>query len=145
MKLGGEQRAAANISSRFIKNGHEVCILSLTQKPEKMLNYDKKIIIKYSNRKKILTNISLTNKVIKEEKKGKYDLVIGFAIIPAIICSYARIFNKTPVIICERNDPSIYGAKYKILRYIAYRFADAGIFQTQDAMRYFSKYTQMKK
>ena len=137
LQIGGEQRALKNLSQEFVANGNKVEIYVLSEKTEKRFDFDPRIIIHYHCHKGNGKNFKRIFEIRSFIKNGNFDVIIGFAVIPSILCSLARIKTKVPAIICERNDPAIYGLKLRIIRRIAYKFCNAGIFQTKDASNYF--------
>ena len=61
-------------------------------------------------------------------------------------CVLASFGMKIRNIVSERNDPNIIPRKkyMKIIRNMAFRFADSCVFQTQDAMDYFPQKVREK-
>lgn len=137
LQIGGEQRVVNILANYFVNHGIDVTIFVLSGKVEKQFKFDERVKIIYGNtqRKKMknIYRIYILRNLIKKEK---YNLVIGFAIIPSILCTLASQ-GICPSIITERNDPAIYSLKMKCARYIAYHFSDTGIFQTKNASDYF--------
>lgn len=134
--IGGEQRAASNLTFHFVEQGHDVTVLTFDLGPEdKRIAFDKRIgIIVKNNTKNNLYKLMCIRQLVKG-----YDVVIGFAIIPSILSSFAAIGKKVPVVVCERNDPDVYPRLWKAVRSLAYRFAKGAIFQTNDASAYFDR------
>lgn len=145
--IGGEQRAASILINEFISRGYSVDVVTfkIFEKSLKLNPKAKIKIIKDSNLSSILKNISRIKYIRSIIKKGNYNLVIGFAIIPSIIVSLANIGLKSKVIVTERSDPKVYNSIYKITRRISYRFADGAVFQTNDAKNYFNWLSNVKK
>lgn len=142
MGIGGEQKVVTLLSNKLVELGHEVTIQPLVySKVEFDLNDEVYIADPIDNAKENLTkNLKRIYSLRKIFKEKKPDYVIAFAIIPGIISSFARIKTKAKVIVCERNDPSIYRITYKIARRISYPFASGAVFQTKDARDYFEKW-----
>lgn len=136
--IGGEQKAASILTDAFIKQGHDIDLLVLNKKEEKHFTFNSKIDIHYAEcdeyRNKNLRKYSV---IFKKMRTGHYNAVIGFAVIPSILCSLCAPFAKVPVYVCERNDPAVYPARFKMIRYFAYRFATGAIFQTSEAQKHF--------
>lgn len=137
--IGGEQRVASILTNYFIEKDNSVDIVTF-KKDEKGFKYNEKIKVFLLNKGKGITkNLKRISKIRKLIKRGNYDVIIGFAVIPSIICSIANIGMDYPVIVCERNDPDIYPRIWKLIRSIAYKFATGAVFQTTDAKEYFRK------
>ena len=140
--IGGEQRVSTILAKELIRKGHIVDLLAFNIL-ENRIEIDPRVNIVSINKdkhKSILKNIYRIHDVRHHIKSAKCDVIIGFAIIPSILCSIAAICTRTRVIISERSDPSIYSIYYKVARYFAYRCADGGVFQTELAMDTFRKY-----
>lgn len=144
---GGEQRVVSILANKFAKEGFSVNILLLNFS-DIAYDLDSSIDVKFlekednKQRKKIFKNISRINQLKRYFKKNEFSYIIGFAIIPSILCSIAKVFSKTncKVIVCERNNPNNYSIIWKIIRRIAYIQADGAIFQTKDAQDYFKNW-----
>lgn len=137
MGIGGEQRAASIITDYFIKAGNYVEIITFNSRNNKQIAFNEKINIEVSDKSK--KNLYRLNSIRQKIKQNKFDIVIGFAVIPSILCSLAAIGLNIPVVVCERNDPGVYSKLWKIVRSVSYRFASGAVFQTSDASRYFSE------
>lgn len=133
LQIGGEQRALNTLSDEFVKLGNNVDIYVLSPKVDKQFDFNPSINITYHSNSGAFKNIDRVRDIRKTIKNNAYDVVIGFAVIPSILCSLAGYRTKVPVVVCERNDPMIYRNALKTLRSIAYRLCTAGIFQTKDA------------
>lgn len=71
-------------------------------------------------------------------QKVNPDAVISFLNYPNALCILATTLLTIPVIICERADPN-WGTNYiERLRKFIYRFADGGVFQTEEARSCFT-------
>lgn len=136
MGIGGEQRAASTITDYLVKSGHDVKVITFDSSKEKQIAFNEKIDIKVADKTK--NNFYRLNSIRREMKRIKPDIVIGFAVIPSILCSLASVGVHIPVVVCERNDPDVYSNLWKRVRGIAYRFASGAVFQTNDASRCFS-------
>lgn len=145
--IGGEQKAAGNLIDSFISKGHKVDLITF-RVFDKILPLNEQVNLiqlenKYSN--PFLKNLIRIREIRKKIKKSEYDIVVGFAIIPSIITSFAGHGLAIPLIITERSNPEIYNPIYKFFRNIAYRLADGGIFQTNYAKDYFVNFKKMDK
>ncbi len=135
--IGGEQRVASILTNKFIEMGHSVDILTF-RKVDKSFAFNEMIPIMEVNPKRYIPkNINRIIKIRSSIKRGDYNVIIGFAVIPSILCSLAGIGLDCPVVVCERNDPDIYPKKWKLVREVAYKFAQGAVFQTKQASEYF--------
>jgi glycosyltransferase involved in cell wall biosynthesis len=136
ISIGGEQRVASIITKFLTDNGHTVDMITF-KTDKKKIRFDSNVNVIHLQKKRYFDNISRISLLRKHIKKNKYDIVIGFAIIPSILCSLAAARTTTPVVICERNDPKNYKLTWKIIRRLSYKLAYAAVFQTRDAHDYF--------
>lgn len=136
--IGGEQRVASILTNSFINRGINVDIATFIKndKSYKFNNEINFIEIENVNFGKIINRIINIRNIIKT---SNYDIIIGFAIIPSVLCSIAAIGFRIPVVVCERNDPKVYPILWRFVRYFVYKLAYAAIFQTKDASEYFNK------
>ncbi|MCQ2516224.1 MAG: glycosyltransferase [Saccharofermentans sp.] len=131
MGIGGEQRAASTITDYFVNLGNQVHLLTFNASNEKFIQFNDNIEITIAEKSK--KNIYRLWSIRSEIKRLTPDVIIGFAVIPSILCSLAALGLGIPVIVCERNDPEVYPALWKKVRRIAYHFASGAVFQTNDA------------
>jgi glycosyltransferase involved in cell wall biosynthesis len=92
---------------------------------------------------RVLKRITRIRKVLK---KNEFDVFISFGVKFNLDVILACLGLKTPLIICERNDPKN-DPKSKILkmrRSIFYPLANGFVFQTQEIKQYFSRKIQNK-
>lgn len=145
--IGGEQKVASILTREFVKKGHDVKIQVLTPKKEKQFEFDKKIDIEYCKEEKgiIQKHFRRLKAIKKAAESFKPQVIIAFALYPSIYCSLLKVRIKVPVVISERNDPDTYCIWIKLIRFFCYRFADAAIFQTKEAAKYFSYIADEKK
>jgi len=136
ISIGGEQRVASIITKFLTDNGHTVDMITF-KIDKKKIQFDSDINMIHLQKKRYFDNISRISSLRKYIIKNKYDIVIGFAIIPSILCSLAAARTTTPVVVCERNDPKNYRLTWKIIRRLSYKLAYAAVFQTRDALDYF--------
>ena len=142
--IGGEQRALSNITSFLVENNHIVEVLTF-KKNEKRIKLNKRIKTFVISEGILFRNIRRLFEISKYAKKGGFDIVIGFAVIPSILVSLGRLFHRRKVVVCERNDPTIYSFKIRLIRRFAYLFADGAVFQTLEASECFPWLKSAKK
>lgn len=137
LQIGGEQRVVSILTDNFVRSGMDVTVFVLANKKDKQFCFNPKVTIIYGNTQNLkfknIRRIIILRKLIKE---GHFDIVVGFAMIPSVLCAFAAR-GICPSIVTERNDPSIYSCRMKFLRFIAYHLCSAGIFQTNSAADYF--------
>lgn len=138
LQVGGEQRVISILSEQFVIKGHKVDIYVLSKKGSKQFKLNENIRVNYSNSNESFKNLRRLLKIRKQVKREKYDVIIGFAVIPSILCCFATI-GVAPTVVCERNDPMIYSKQLKMIRCVAYKFCAGAIFQTNDASECFPK------
>ena len=75
----------------------------------------------------------------------KYDVVLSFLAPFNMIALVANLFNKTPIIVADRNDPSkVPSNKYvRFVRDLLYKLADRIVVQTKHNQAYFKKNTDV--
>lgn len=139
---GGAERVLVSLANYFCNKGNEVVIAAYDT--EKTYPLDSKVkIVKVNdsdNRIKVIKNIR------GRIKETQPDVVISFEYYVNICTILACIGLKPRLIISERNDPAIVGAKFPngIIRDLTYRLCDVLVCQTYDAKEYFSKSIQKK-
>lgn len=159
---GGAERVIANLSNYIINskniNGIDIITMYNTDIEYKL---DDRINVysidkKYVEYKKLLNNYKGFLKLLKRVKKAfnnikiklllkkilknnKYDLIISFLPEPSFMILSLKKYIKCPIIVSDRNDPNV---EYSNLRsfYLMnkyYPLADAFVFQTDEARKYF--------
>ena len=136
MGIGGEQRAASIITDYLVKQGNHVTVLTFDASQKTKIPFNPSIPILVIDKSK--SNIYRLKSIRKEIYQKAYDVIVGFAVIPSVLCALSAIGSNIPVIVCERNDPDVYPKLWKFVRSVAYKFAAGAVFQTNDASQYFS-------
>ncbi|WP_303815059.1 glycosyltransferase [Selenomonas ruminantium] len=78
-------------------------------------------------------------------KKVKPDIVVGFWIHPLFYALPMKLFKNISIIYSARNDPATgYGKIARIMRYFVTKSCNGCVFQTHDAMNFFSENVQKK-
>lgn len=150
MGRGGAERVVSILSHAFIQKGHEV-ILTTQWYSENEYEMDERIRRihvglkdKDMNRSRLCKawlRFARLRKCIREEKP---DLVISFCNKANFRSAFAMFGMKTPLLVSVRNDPQKNYAPYKIPTWYMEKKASGCVFQTPDAMRFFSKKFQQK-
>lgn len=149
MEKGGAERVVSILANHFSTN-NEVYIITITNK-EILYDLNSNInIISLTNNKSIKNGNKLLKKILmipkifkrtkelkKVNKKYNFDIIISFLPEASFITMLSK--PKSKVIISDRNDPKIeYSSKiYNIIMRSLYPKADAYVFQTEDAKKYF--------
>lgn len=145
LKKGGAERVVCNLSNELVKN-NEVYIAT-TISAESDYPLDKKIKIycldSKNNNSFLRRNIIRLNNLKKIIKDNKIDVAISFLPEPSYRLMLAKNKN-IKTIISDRNDPNIEYNTFlkKIITKILYNKSDGFVFQTPDAMKYFSNKIQ---
>lgn len=134
---GGAERVMCNLANYLSNNKHEVTLVTLFKRDECYELSNKIKVINGLDFKKKFDSIFILRKIIKEIYP---DIVLSFLTHINILTIISTLKLNIPVIISERNDPSIpYNNIIKrSLRRIFYRFAKGFVFQTNEAKNYFS-------
>lgn len=150
MGRGGAERVVSILSHAFVQKGHEV-ILTTQWYSENEYETDKRVrrisvglTDNDMNRNRICKawlRFARLRKCICMEKP---DLVISFCNKANFRSAFAMFGMKVPLLISVRNDPQKDYAPYRIPTWYMERKAAGGVFQTPDAMRFFSKRLQKK-
>lgn len=141
---GGSERFSVVLSAGLANSGHEVTLL--TGKPQAN-EYD---VSSRVNRycMESTRNIFTTGLEIKKyASQHDTDIIISIGILPNIMFGIMKCLGmKTPVVMSERNAPKQdhLSRISKTLRFLFFRFADAYVFQTPDAMAFYSKSIQKR-
>ncbi|MEZ4970191.1 MAG: glycosyltransferase family 4 protein [Flavobacteriaceae bacterium] len=148
LNSGGAERVVSNLANVLI-NDYEVHIITLSAS-QPFYKLDNKICLHYckTNIKPstsilaaTVNNISLTKKIIEISRENKIQLLIGFMTTANILAIISSKFLGIPVIISERNNPSmeITSKMWKTLRKYLYRLANYVVVQTKPIKDYYIK------
>jgi glycosyltransferase involved in cell wall biosynthesis len=132
---GGAEKSAILLAKTLSDSGHNVLIISLSEKapfyslPQK-IEYLSICSMTKSLIRKNVKRIKLVSSIIKTKK---IDILIGYTSIGGIISASIKIFKnkKIKVIICERNAPYVDSCLMKKLKLFLYQRVDGGVFQTK--------------
>lgn len=150
MGRGGAEHVVSILSHAFIQRGYEV-ILTTQWYSENEYAIDEQIkrisvglTDKDTNRSRLYKawlRFARLRKCIRTEKP---DLVISFCSKANFRSAFAMFGMKIPLLISVRSNPQIDYAPYKIPTWYMEKKASGGVFQTPDAMRFFSQKFQEK-
>lgn len=141
---GGGQRVVSMLSSKMVERGFDVEVLKYYNSESIYPISDRVKInsVECNNGRSIISNIIWMRSYFKKNA----DIVISFLAPFNIIALLANMFNKTPIIVADRNDPR-FVPNNKIVRKLRdflYRFANGVVVQTTDNKKYFSDTIQNK-
>ena len=144
LRSGGAERVMVLLANELVKKDKKVRF-AFTMDTVQAYTLDEKIdiIINDGNRSPLGQIIFLRTLL----KAYKYSTFISFFTYQNIYTLIANSFLGRKIVVSERNDPAktVYGKKSMIfLRNIFYNFASKIVFQTQEAMEYFSMSIQKR-
>ena len=149
---GGAERVITTIANNMAQSGYEICIILTANNQINYHLHDGVLLVKldcenkYGHLKTMKRFIYRIIDIRNAIKTSNSDVIISFMSENNIdVCLATRGLN-VPVIVSERNDPSIDPASRikQIMRKFAYYRADGFVFQTPDAQAYFSTRIQNK-
>lgn len=137
--LGGAERVASLLCNEWGKN-NEVTIL-LTSVEQRIDYILENVKIEYLSKKIKISGLKKISIMTTFLKKNKPDVVVSFTDPASFYASIACKRAKIKHISSERNAPQYQpqGFLLRRLRDISYFLSDAIVFQTKDALNYFSK------
>ena len=141
---GGGQRVVSMLSSKMAERGFDVEVLKYYNSENIYPISDKVKInsVECNNGRNILSNIIWMRNYFSKNA----DVVVSFLAPFNIIALLANMFNSTPIIVADRNDPRFVPSNKIVrkLRDFLYRFANGVVVQTTDNKNYFSNTIQNK-
>lgn len=150
MGHGGAEHVVSILSNSFVQHGYEV-VLTTQWQSQREYPINPRVrrihvgLDAQDDRKgriaKILLRYTRLRKCIRKEKP---DIVISFCNKANFRCAFAMLGMKVPLLVSVRNDPRKDYAPYRIPTWYMERKASGCVFQTPDAMRFFSKRLQEK-
>ncbi len=140
---GGAERATVNLANGLCELDDMEVYLFTGQKKENEYKVNSKIKRCCILRERLFKDIFALRKELINEK---IDIAIGMGIYSNFCVCIVNFGLKTKMVISERNSPlhDHISKKSKALRFLVYRNADAYVFQTQEAKKFYSKGIQNK-
>ena len=146
---GGAERVMLNLANQMAQSDNQVTLVVTSTREVQEYEVDDKIelirlmpknnnkLLKVAEKLKLLRNLYHSHK--------DYTVISFFPDIN-IYAIAARVGMKNKIILSERNDPAREPSQklLRAFRRICYPLADKIVFQTKDAMAYFSKNVQLK-
>ena len=145
LSFSGAENVASFLMKSLLERGHEVSALLLEKMPSDKAMIEGLIIepafVKGSGVSNAWRRVCAERNALKKLAPDVFIIFnceMAFSAIPA-----SRIMH-TKVIVCERNDPTAVPAssKRRKLRNTLYKFADAGVYQTNVIAKYFENITK---
>ncbi len=150
MGHGGAERVVSILSAAFVDRGHEVVLATLWHSDDEY-ETDKRVrrvsvgLTDDEDSKgriyKVWARFANLRKCIKNENP---DLVISFCNKANFRSAYALFGMKTPLLISVRNDPDKDYRPYRLPTWYMEHKASGCVFQTPDAMNFFSERLRRK-
>ena len=148
LRNGGAERVISVLSNNFVKTNEVGIMTTLNDKIDYTLNEKIELFPLQDGKKRniINKNIFYLKKIKRIVNQYNPDVLITFLPEPTYRALLLRKFIKCPIIISDRNDPSI---EYKslinrLLMKWLYKRADGFVFQTKEAQLFFNEKTQKK-
>ena len=140
---GGAERATVNLANGLCKLDDMEIFLFTGHKKEKEYKIDSKIKRYCILQENLLEDIKSLRKALHE---NRIDIAVGMGIYANFCVCMSNFGLKTKMVISERNSPlhDHLSKKSKLLRFLVYRNADAYVFQTQEAKKFYSKSIQKR-
>lgn len=146
---GGAERVFLNLANEFANNGRNVRVLVTGSRPAESYPLSEKVIVEkiLSNKdNKLLKIFDKMSQFRKYFKKHREAIVISFFTDVSAYCVLTSFGLGIKNVVSERNDPNKIPQKrrMRILRNFTFGLAEACVFQTEDAKKYFSGKIQRK-
>lgn len=148
LKKGGAERVICNLSNELIKNNEVFIATTITDKSDYKLDERIKVICTDSencNNNFFIKNMNRIKNLKRIIKHYNIDLAISFLPEPSYRLMLIKN-KKLKTIVSDRNDPNVEYNNFvkKIITKILYNKSNGFVFQTPDAMNYFSKKIQKR-
>ena len=140
---GGAEKVACNLANYLVNKGHNVTILTMDDEPAQYELSDRveRIPLIYKKeRKGSLYNLILRLKRYKRYLKySSTDVYLVMLPVVIIISLFMSRFTNKPMIMAERNMPSLYSRYKRFFLKKLWKKADAWCFQTEDQRKWYPK------
>ncbi len=150
---GGAQRVMSNLVTYFSERGYETVLVNDYIRDESLPHYDvpETVERRYLRKKRqgnvIVKNVGRIIELRKILKRENPDVTLSFLGEPNVRLLIASLGLKTKKVVSVRNDPNKEYGKSKFRKFVAnllFLFADAVVFQTEDASKYFCPVVRKK-
>lgn len=146
LSLGGAERVSVLLAEWLHSQAIEVAIVTLNKDREEGYNLNSGVTRIAINPDSTSSNFTIIKDLRKSLKEYRPSLVLVMGV-PLCVRVVPSLFGlNIPVIISERNDPTRFAGK-KITKFLSrffMKFANGYVFQTKDAMNFYSKKIQGK-
>ena len=141
---GGAQRVVSIIASKLAQRGYEISVLKYYA-GDNLFPLSKDVKVESCQENTGSTSI-IKNICYMHNKFKEYDVILSFLAPFNMMAIVANLFNKTKLVVADRNDPSrLPSNKFvRLLRDILYCYVDKVVVQTTKNRAYFSKIVQGK-
>ena len=148
-KYGGAEKVITNLANWLSENTDNNIILTSVEGHGKPYQVNPKVIYDSFSVNKNTNKLKIQLQILRNTKKvlNKYkpDIGVSFYIYPMFFAQLLGLFNNTKFFYSERNDPRLeYGLIARTMRWFVMKRADGIVFQTNDAMNYFSDEVKKK-
>lgn len=148
LSSGGSERVISLLAKKLIKHNYDVSIILLYSDKNDYIKEREIKVIPLNMRNstkvgKVFNRLSQLRKVISQLNP---DLVISFDSIVNLYTILSTVKMSIPLLISERNDPNQYPEIYLMRKFrdYLYKYVNKIVFQTEDAMNYFTKDVRIK-
>lgn len=144
---GGAERVVCQLTSALAQAGCQVTLMLLQdRKRAYTINSDVKVIVLPTARnpfKKIIVRICAIRNYLRKHSGA---ILVSFLFRTLIYAFPATLGLKNKWIVSERNNPRVTPENgiHRLIRNLAFLFADKCVFQTEDAKNYFTKTVRRK-
>jgi len=140
---GGAERVVCNLASHLASSGHDVKIITNSEKQSYELNPRVNHVILYNAKAEkynfLIRNAMRLLRLRKAVESDDAEVYLSFLPWPNFMLMHFRRIISVPVIISERSDPRTFCGERKNLKRVLkyYSRADAYVFQTSDSKEYY--------
>lgn len=140
---GGAQRVVSIIASKLAQRDYEISVLKYYA-GDNLFPLSKDVKVESCQENTGSTSI-IKNICHMHNKFEEYDVILSFLAPFNMMAIVANLFNKTKLVVADRNDPSrLPSNKFvRLLRDILYKLADRIVVQTENNQRYFKNNTDI--
>lgn len=136
---GGAQRVAVTLSKWLNEEGHEGCIIALSESDKNQYDTENVNLVRLET---LYKGKKITQRMRSYDQDNQIDTYIVMGVPMCIFVMPALKQSKAKIIVSERNDPRHFQGKTitKLLSRWLMNRADGFVFQTHDASDFYRKY-----
>lgn len=142
---GGSERVISVLANGFAKE-HASAVAAIRRDCVKY-TLEKDVVyypFQGENKGKIGRTIGRILFLVKAIRRFKPDVVVAFDVVPVVYASLACGIYRKKLVVSERANPENHTGRSSNLYFRAFERANGAVFQTQDAMKFFSTAVQNK-